>query len=108
MVNDIRRTLMYIVPFFNIFFKKRWKKERQFIFSKLTNAVESIDGKIIEFDYFPEAFGNIRLIFKKGDKTYRYIVDRHEIYGPGLYFYKCEYPEEPYKKLIELIHELKD
>lgn len=97
---------MCLSGIFTIIDKKKGKR----ILTELNAATNEIGAEILKFEYDVKCFGNIIFKFKKDEKIYEYVVDRSEIYAKHdrKYFYKCEYPEEPYKKLIELIHELKD
>lgn len=86
------------------------KKKGKQILSELSTVTDEIGAEILEFVYDTKYFGNIIFKFKKNDRIYKYVVDRNEIYAEHdlKYFYKCEYPEEPYKKIIELIQQLND
>ena len=97
---------MCLYGFFKIIDKKKGKR----ILEELHATTNEMGAKILEFIYDTKCFGNIILKIEKDDKIYKYVVDRNEIYAEHdpKYFYKCEYPEEPYKKIIELIRKLND
>ena len=82
-------------------------KKNKVIFTQLKNAVEIVGGEIVRLEYYPKFFGNIILHFKKGDKTYAYVVDRGEIYFNKNRvcnnFYVREEGKKHYQKLIEII-----
>ncbi len=89
-------------------FKLIDKKEVKRIFAELSAATDEIGAEILEFEFDSKFFGNIILKIKKDDKIYEFIADRDEIYAKhDRKSFLCQYPEKPYKKIIELIHELK-
>lgn len=75
--------------------------------TEISKAVKSIGGEIICLEYSIKYFGNIILIFKKNDKEYKYVVDRHEIYFNKQMvcnnLYVRKEGKDSYKKLIEII-----
>lgn len=93
-----------------LLFEPYYAIKRRRMLSEMRAATDEIGAEILEFVYDTKCFGNIIFKFKKGDKIYKFVVDRDDIYAshdPHFHI-KWHYPEEPYKKLIELIHEIKD
>ena len=88
-------------------FIKTKSTPKKTIILEITNAVKQVEGEIIQIHYDTSFFGNIILLAKKGDKIYKYVVDRSEIYFNNQIIcndsYCREENKEPYQKLIEII-----